>query len=232
MPNPSLRRWSLASFAGAAIWLVLSPLPACSTNQPAPMEPFKHHRLDSLARSLDAARTAQEQCRDGISQALDATDIDALATQPSRAALDDAYDRARHDLATCQTRVRVASERLRQANRRGNDIFDEWDKEIGYYSDEALQAQARRGYRDARQRYSDAIDKLDVACDTNNALLVELSDRMLFVKHHRDQPEIVEPKRTPEVIARMLKARQAIDAATSAASQAVAQFIDAMGQTN
>lgn len=203
---------------------------ACSTDQPAPMEPFKRHRLESLSRSLDSARVAQEQSRDDIGKSLDETDIDAPLT--TRQELEDAYDRARRDLATCQTRVRVAAERLKQARRRGDDLFDEWDKEIGYYADDALRREARLGFDQSKVRYDEALAKLAAANESGTPLLVELSDRMLFFKHHRDQPDVVQPKRTPEVLTAMQKTRENLDAATEAASSAVVRFVQAAADAN
>lgn len=218
------------ALTGAISWCGV--LGGCEVTQPAPMEPFQRHRLDSLSRALDSARVAQEQSRDDLGKALDENDIDGAASDTTRRSLEFAYDRARHDLAMCQTRVRVAGERLKQATRRGDDLFAEWDKEIGYYADDALRRQARLGYDQSIARYNEALDKLDAANDSGTPLLVELSDRMLFFKHHRDQPEVVQPARTPEIVAHMQRVRLQMDAATAAASAAVARFVEAAAGAN
>lgn len=191
------------------------------------MEPFKRHRLESLSRALDAARQAQQASRDGISQSFEQTSLDLLPVDAGRQQLEDAYDLARRDLATNQTRVRVARERLTQAERRGTDLFAEWDKEIGYYADSALEAQARAGYNQAKARFDEALQALVKANELTPPLLVELSDRMLYFKHHRDQPDLVEPVRTPQRVEAMARAREAMSAATDAASVAVSRFAEA-----
>lgn len=223
MYTPPFRRLGFLVLAVAS----LLGLTACTTDQPAPMEPFKRHRLESLSRTLDSARVAQEQSRDALAKSLDENDINAPVT--TRQSFEDAYDLSRHGLTTCQTRVRVAHERLRQARRRGDELFGEWDKEIGYYADDALRREARRGYDQSRTRYDEALTRLAAANDAGTPLLVELSDRMLFFKHRRDQPDVVQPSRNPAVVLNMQKVRGQMEEATAAAIAAVVRFVEADG---
>lgn len=232
MPTP--RRFALVrtlfALVGASL-LLIAPV-ACETTTPAPMEPFKRHRLESLSRTLDAARQALEELRQSLNKALDETDPALVPDGAPRQRLEDAYDQARRDLAVNQTKIRVARERLTQATRRGDDLFAEWDKEIGYYADAALQAQARAGYSRARERFDDAAAALARANELAPPLLVELSDRMLYFKHHRDQPDIVEPARTPARVQAMARTRQAVGDAVDAASVAVSRFVETEAGNN
>ena len=65
-----------------------------------------------------------------------------------------------------------------------SDLFKEWEKELGQYSDRALRAESERELRETKRRAQAVIAAMEKAEKRVDPVLQPLRDRVLFLKHN------------------------------------------------
>jgi Protein of unknown function (DUF2959) len=65
-----------------------------------------------------------------------------------------------------------------------NDLFKEWQKELGKYSDRSLRAESERELRETKRRAETLIASMERAEERITPVLKPMRDRVLFLKHN------------------------------------------------
>ncbi len=176
-------RRSLLHFAGLFSLSVLAPasLTGCATAAYNIQERFGIEKRDILVdRVLDVA-TSQTEAKEEFADALEAfravVAVDGGELEDTYDDLKKAYDRA--DGQASEVRSRVSS-----VKRVARDLFREWEKELGDYSDAGLRRTSERQLRDTEQKYEQLTEKMDAATESMDPVLSVFSDRVLFLKHN------------------------------------------------
>ena len=176
-------RRSLLHFAGLMSLSVFAPasLTGCATAAYNIQERFGIEKRDILVdRVLDVA-TSQTEAKEEFADALEAfravVAVDGGELEDTYDNLKKAYDRA--DGQAGEVRSRVSS-----VKRVARDLFNEWEKELGDYSDAGLRRTSERQLRDTEQKYEQLTEKMDAATDSMDPVLSVFSDRVLFLKHN------------------------------------------------
>lgn len=169
------------SFAALVLGGVPVFLSGCTTAAYTIQEQFGIEKRDILVdRVEDVAKSqgdAQQEFKDALEAfravvAVDGGDLEREYDRLSRA-----YDRA--DAQAEQVRDRVAS-----VKRVSRDLFREWEKELGEYSDAGLRRSSERQLRDTQATYEALADKMEAATISMDPVLDVFRDRVLFLKHN------------------------------------------------
>jgi ElaB/YqjD/DUF883 family membrane-anchored ribosome-binding protein len=145
------------------------------------METFGYAKRELLANRVVAARDAQEEAKEEITDALtefgrvvsyDGGDLEAMYRKLA-ARLEDSEDAA--------TSVRT---RIRDVERVAEALFAEWERELGQYSSASLRAKSEQQLRQTRARYGEMLGAMKRAEGRLEPALQPLRDQVLFLKHN------------------------------------------------
>jgi hypothetical protein len=210
---PGVRAFALA--------ILVAVLAGCADLGPAAAEPFSRDRLGQVARSLESARDAGVSAHDHLLKSLEETEPGAL----SGLSPDAAFDLTRRALLRSKNRIDSAQTRLGTARERGRELFEAWDKHLSNYEDPDLRRAAEKNIEAVRGRHRACMRALASAWESLAPVHRELSDRMLAVMHHRDQPTATPPERSGESLDRAGTVVQAMRDKVRAADEAVEEFL-------
>lgn len=167
-------------FMGA---LAFSPLAlsGCSTVAYTVQERLGIEKRDILVNRVEGVAKSQGEAKEEFEDALEAfravVAVDGGELEQTYDNLKRAYERA--DGQANETRSRVAS--VKQVSR---DLFKEWERELGEYSDAGLRRASERQLRETEQRYESLADKMDAATASMDPVLSVFKDRVLYLKHN------------------------------------------------
>jgi DNA repair exonuclease SbcCD ATPase subunit len=98
--------------------------------------------------------------------------------------LEDAYAELADELEDCESRARAVSERIGSIEQVSQDLFDEWQAEIGQMSSADLKRQSQASLEQSRERYGELIGAMKQAESKMEPVLVAFRDHVLFLKHN------------------------------------------------
>ncbi|WP_370279096.1 DUF2959 domain-containing protein [Pontibacterium sp.] len=163
---------------GAGLLVLLT---GCQTAYYSAMEQVGVHKRDILVDRVvdarDSQTEAQEQFQDALEQfrsvvQFDGGDLDQMYNS-LQAEYDDSVDAA-DDVRNRIEKVETVAE----------DLFEEWNEELGKYKSRDLRNQSARKLRETRQRYSELLRSLKRAEKRMDPVLATLQDNVLYLKHN------------------------------------------------
>ncbi|MDI3323755.1 DUF2959 domain-containing protein [Pontibacterium granulatum] len=163
---------------GAGLLVLLT---GCQTAYYSAMEQVGVHKrdilVDRVADVRDSQTDAQEQFKDALEQfrsvvQFDGGDLDKMYNS-LQAEYDDSVDAA-DDVRNRIEKVETVAE----------DLFEEWNEELGKYKSRDLRNQSARKLRETRQRYSELLRSLKRAEKRMEPVLATLQDNVLYLKHN------------------------------------------------
>lgn len=163
--------------------LALAPvfLASCASVAYTVQEQFGIEKRDILVDRVEGVATSQGEAKEEFEDALAAfravVAVDGGDLEQTYDGLKRAYERVDRQADT--TRARVAS--VKQVSR---DLFNEWEVELGQYSDAGLRRASERQLRDTQQRYNGLAEKMDAATASMDPVLSVFKDRVLYLKHN------------------------------------------------
>lgn len=166
-----------AVLMGAAVLSLL----ACQTAYYGAMEKLGIEKRDILVDRVEDARGAQqaakEQFEDALEQFIAVTDFRG-------GALEDQYRSLKAEYDASEARAENVRGRIRDVERVAKDLFAEWEKELGQFTNQELRRSSERQLTDTRRRYAVLIDKMRRAESKIAPVLDAFRDRVLFLKHN------------------------------------------------
>jgi hypothetical protein len=138
-------------------------------------------KRDLLVKRVSAARESQEEAREQFSSALD--QFRALV-KVDGGELEENYDRVNSEYEQSVARAEDVRERVDAVERVSQDLFSEWEKELGEYTDPKLRRESQRLMRDTRQRYTALMSAMQEAEETMDPVLEAFQDQVLVLKHN------------------------------------------------
>ena len=166
-----------AAFIVAAAMLMLG----CQTAYYGAMEKLGIEKRDILVDRVEDARGAQQdakkQFEDALEQFIAVTDFQggALETQ---------YRKLKAEFEDSEAQAQQVRSRIRDVERVAKDLFTEWDKELGQFSNQNMRRTSERQLADTRRRYAVLIEKMRRAEGKIDPVLTAFRDRVLFLKHN------------------------------------------------
>ncbi|MGB6228663.1 MAG: DUF2959 domain-containing protein [Litorimonas sp.] len=186
-------------------------LSGCATAAYEIQERFGIEKRDILVDRVEGVAASQAEAKEEFEDALEAfravVAVDAGELERTYDDLKRAYDRADGQAGEVRDRVR-------SVKRVADDLFREWETELGQYSDAGLRRASQRQLDETRVRYAELTDKMDAATASMDPVLTVFNDRVLYLKHNLNARAIA-----------------ALDAETAALEGDVARLIAEMEQS-
>jgi hypothetical protein len=138
----------------------------------------KRHLLrDQVVQQREDQQAASEQFTDALTRikeiyGMDGGDLEAF------------YVSLRDDYEACQERAQAVDDRIARVERIAGDLFDEWSREIEEINNTAFKSKSRASLQATRQRYDRLAQSMDRAQSRMNAVIGQLNDYVLFLKHN------------------------------------------------
>lgn len=174
-PFPTLVCSLLTALASTAL------LPSgCATTYYKTMEMFGKEKRDILASRVESARDGQEAAKEQFQSTLDR--FSALVNAEG-GDLRTAYDRAKSDLESSESKAAKVHERIASVESVGSDLFREWQDELKQYTSDDLRSRSERQLRDTRTRYDDMLAAMKRAESKMQPVLNAFRDSTLSLKH-------------------------------------------------
>lgn len=161
------------------------------------METFGFEKREILVDRVEEGRDAQQDAKEQFQ--------DALQAFKSVASFDGGdLERVYHDLEDeyedSAASVDQVEDRIDAIEKVAEDLFDEWRAEIAQISSADLRSKSERMLEQTKDRYGDLLDAMKKAEAKMQPVLVELKDRVLFLKHNLNAQAIASLQGEVDVI--------------------------------
>lgn len=161
--------------------LALLGLGGCQTVYYETMEKFGYEKRDILANRVEEARDSQQEAKEQFQSALErftaVTNFDGGELQAKYNALKSDYERSEDKAAAVRKHISDVEDVA-------EDLFDEWEAELGQYSNEKMRRASEGQLRDTRARYAQFISAMRRAEKKMAPVLAAFRDQVLFLKHN------------------------------------------------
>jgi hypothetical protein len=164
----------LAVLAGLA-------LPACDSLYYKTMKKFGVEKRDILVNRVKDARESQQKGKEEFKNALERFKT-VVATEGGT--LEEKYNALNKELERSEDRAKEIHDRVKAVKDVADDLFKEWEKELGQYKDRQLRAESERDLRETKRRAQQVIKAMEAAEKRVDPVLQPLRDRVLFLKHN------------------------------------------------
>jgi hypothetical protein len=168
----------LASLIAISVTPVAS---SCTAAYYSALETVGIEKRDILADRVEEARDSQTAAKEQFTTALDryrsVVDVEG-------GDLEEIYDRLARELERSEQRAEAVTERVSAVESVASDLFEEWQDEIGEYSDAALRRQSQRLLTDTQGDYRRLIAAMQRAEGAMAPVLGLFRDQVLFLRHN------------------------------------------------
>jgi SMC interacting uncharacterized protein involved in chromosome segregation len=169
----------LMNWIGIVVAVVV--LTGCQSAYYGAMEKVGIHKRDILVDRVDEARDAQTDAQEEFKSALQRLDellkFDGGELEARYNALNDDYESSKAAAERVYDRIEAIDD-VAQA------LFDEWQEELGMYSNNAMRRESERSLRETERRYTSLLQSMERAADTMEPVLEKLQDNVLYLKHN------------------------------------------------
>jgi hypothetical protein len=145
------------------------------------MKKFGVEKRDILVKRVRDARKSQEEAKEEFKTALekfkDLVDVEG-------GKLEEKCETLNRELERSEDRAKQVHDRIHAVRQVSNDLFKEWQNELGKYSDRTLRAESERDLRETKRRAETLIAAMERAEDRITPVLKPMRDRVLFLKHN------------------------------------------------
>jgi hypothetical protein len=145
------------------------------------LESIGIEKRDILVDRITDARDSQTRAKEQFTSALDryrsVVDVEA-------GGLEETYDRLNAAYQRSERRAEDVRERINAVESVAGDLFDEWEDEIGDYSDPTLRRQSQRLLANTREDYRDLIGAMRRAEAAMDPVLTLFQDQVLILRHN------------------------------------------------
>ena len=166
---------ALALVATAAL------LGGCETAYYSAMESVGIPKRDILASRVVAARDAQQDAKEEITDAL--TEFGRVVSYEG-GDLEAMYRKLAAQLEDSEDAAKSVHTRIRDVESVAEALFAEWQQELSQYSSASLRAKSEQQLRQTRARYGEMLGAMKRAEARLEPALQPLRDQVLFLKHN------------------------------------------------
>ena len=153
----------------------------CQTTYYAVWEKLGKEKRHLLKDQVEKARSEQEDASEQFKDAL--TRIKELYGFKG-GDLEEFYNKLKSDYEESERRAEAVSSRIEKVEQVANDLFTEWDLEIGEITNEQFRKKSRDSLRDTKQRYARLRSAMSKAETSMGPVLTRLKDYVLYLKHN------------------------------------------------
>jgi len=154
---------------------------ACDRVYYKAMKRFGMEKRDILVDRVRDAQKAQTEAKQEFQTALERF---KTVIEVEDSTLEKKYETLSKELERSEDKARKVHDRIKAVRDVSDDLFNEWEKELGKYSDRSLRAESERDLRENRRRADAMIASMTRAEERIPPVLRPLRDRVLFLKHN------------------------------------------------
>ena len=174
------RMWPLSKVV-IAVFAAAPLLASCTTAYYRALETVGVEKRDILADRVEEARDSQTAAKEQFTSALDRY---RSVVNVDGGDLESIYDRLAAEFERSEARAQAVEDRVAAVESVANDLFDEWEDEIGEYSDAGLRRQSQRLLAETRTDYGRLIAAMQRAEAATDPVLTLFRDQVLFLRHN------------------------------------------------
>ncbi len=164
-----------------AILLLAAFLSGCETAYYSAWEKVGVHKrdilVDRIGETRDAQEDAQEQFRDALEQYRAVVNYDG-------GNLEKLYRKLNAEYEDSAAAAEAISQHIGAVEDVAEDLFDEWEDELGEYSNSRLRESSAKQLHDTRYQYQRLIRSMKKAEASVQPVLRTLHDQVLYLKHN------------------------------------------------
>jgi hypothetical protein len=164
---------------------------SCSSLYYSTYEKFGVYKRDLLKKRVTEARNdqqeAQTQFKDALTRLKEITKFDGGELERAYGSLKSEYD-------DCVSSAESVHKRIRDVETVAEDLFKEWDKEIGEIGTPALRDSSRQQLTATKERYNELHRALVSAEQSMTPVLSQFKDYVLYLKHNLNAQAIASLK--------------------------------------
>lgn len=153
----------------------------CQTTYYATMAKFGYEKRDLLKKAVLAARDEQKDAAKEFKDAL--TRIKELYAFEG-GDLERNYTKLKSQADDCESQAAIVRKRIKDMDQIATDLFTEWEKEIGQFSNPTYASNSRRQLAETRGKYAQLAGSLRSAEATMEPVLKQLKEQVLYLKHN------------------------------------------------
>ena len=145
------------------------------------MEKVGIHKRDILVDRVENARDAQADAQEQFKNALE--QFGSVITVENTD-LKDAYEKLNAEYKESDEAAKEVSRRIEKVESVADDLFAEWENELGLYKNKALQDASARKLIDTQKRYHKMLASMHRVEKSMDPVLQTFRDNVLFLKHN------------------------------------------------
>ena len=153
----------------------------CSKTYYSAMEKVGIHKRDILVDRVENARDAQADAQEQFKDALE--QFGSVITVENTD-LKDAYEKLNAEYKGSNEAAKEVSRRIEKVESVADDLFAEWENELGLYKNKALQDASARNLIDTQKRYDEMLASMHRVEKSMDPVLRTFRDNVLFLKHN------------------------------------------------
>lgn len=154
---------------------------SCSSAYYSAMEQIGVHKRDILVDRVEEARDSQEEAKVQFSSALEQF---STLLNFDGGDLQRTYETLEQEFEESESRAREVSDRIRSVESVSADLFEEWEEELGLYTNQDLRRSSENSLRQTRVRYDQLIKAMYTAETKMEPVVNAFRDQVLFLKHN------------------------------------------------
>jgi len=170
----------------------------CSSAYYSMWEKLGYEKRDILVSRVQDARDEQQDAKKQFQTTLERfkelTHFDGGDLEAKYKKLSAEYD-------SCEARAEAVHKRIAAVDKVANDLFAEWDKELGEYSNPDLRHDSEEKLRDTKLRYAQLLGAMRRSESKMAPVLAAFKDQVLYLKHNLNAQAIASLKGTAAGIA-------------------------------
>jgi len=148
-------------------------------------------KRELLVKRVDNAREAQVEAQEQFKDAL--TQFQALVGYQG-GDLESMYNKLSSEYDASESKAKEVRERITKVEQVAQSLFEEWQREIGQYSNAEFKRESERELATTRQRTDQVVKAMKRSAATMDPVLTKLHDQVLFLKHNLNAAAIASLK--------------------------------------
>jgi hypothetical protein len=177
MANWAVRRLAAVVMLGLGVWIG----GGCKSTYYGAWEKLGWAKRDILVDRVKDAKDDQEAAKKQFQTALQ--QFQAL-TGFQGGELDAKYKKLNKEYEACEARANDVHKQVASVDTVAQDLFTEWQKELGEYQDPQLKHSSEEKLRDTKSRYNQMLAAMRNAESKMDPVLQKFKEQVLYLKHN------------------------------------------------
>ena len=167
-------------------------LSGCQSAYYSTMEKVGYHKRDILVDRVGKARDAQQEGKEQFKSSLEQF---SSVLNFKGGALEDKYNKLNDEYEDSEEAAEDVRNRINSVESVAEDLFEEWEDELGQYSSASLKRDSSQKLRKTRKQYKKLISAMRRAEKKMDPVLKAFKDQVLYLKHNLNAKAILSLKK-------------------------------------